>query len=253
MTTAAAATITNLPRSWVAARRRASIRMAELFRLATFRQQYGITLAPDLWLFALAATLASAPAVRVPIGRRGQSFQWHGLDAGTLLHWVSECRLGQFSISELSTVINAVERVRERNGHTLIRSDEIARMLSVTAEERWLCNIKTIGAIDETREERKARHKVEKNERDRERIRATRAGQHRPQALSLSARKPWEAAGVSRATWYRQQAETTLSPDLKNIGEATKLSHEPERSVNADEAALPSVDPAPKAIGLQQR
>ena len=238
--TPTASTLHTLQRSVIAARRRASIRMAELFRLAAFRRQFGVVLAPDLWLFALAATLASAPAGRVPVGRRGQSFQWHGLDSGALFYWIGECELGRFSAEEIITVITAVERWRERNGFTLIKSDTLAEMLSVTAEERWACRISTIGAIDETREERAARTSLERKERDRERNRAKRAGKHKPRATALSQKKPWDSAGISRATWYRRrhEIETTLSPDLlRSYGRATNLSHDRERDENTSKAA----------------
>lgn len=214
--------------------------MAELFRLSTFRRKHRVFLAPDLWLFALAATLASAPAGRVPIGRRGGSFRWQGLDSRTLLYWIDECRLGRFSLGEITTVITAVDRWRERNGFTLIRSDALAEMLSVTAEERWACRITTIGAIDETREERAARAGQERKNRDRERIRTKRVGKHKPRSAALTQTKPWEEEGISRATWYRrrQEGETTLSPDLlSSYGGATNLSHDRERGENRGKAA----------------
>ncbi|MFC5421049.1 hypothetical protein ACFPOB_15940 [Bosea eneae] len=234
--------VARIPRRRMTVRRRASIRMAELYRLAIFRHQFGVSLSPDQWAFALAATLASAPAEKVRYGKRGQSYQWHGLDGASLFYWIEECRLGRFSLEEVTTIMAAVERWRERNGFTLIRSDVLARMLSVTAEERWLCRITTIGAIDETAQEREARARTDKNTRERERNRTKRAGKHKPRAVyldqSLSARKPWEVEGISRATWYRRQRETSVLPCVSiDKGTATNLSHEPERPANTDEAA----------------
>ena len=66
-------------------------------------------------------------------------------------------------------------------------------------------NRKAIGTIDMTPEERKQKRKL----RDRDRKRSARRANgltSRDQYLatnSKSRRKPWEAAGVSRATYYR--------------------------------------------------
>lgn len=112
-------------------------------------------------------------------------------------------------------------------------------MLDVTAEERWACSIRTIGAVDETLEQRQARRKDELRvyERDRSRRRRTARGAiQRPiyEARSAARSKPWEALGISRATWYRRGESTA-----QNASPAAHL-----RAVREDVAALRQVRPA---------
>jgi hypothetical protein len=86
----------------------------------------------------------------------------------------------------------------------------------------------TMRAVDETpadaeaeRKERDRERKLSKRaaatkrerERERERGRRRRAAQGaRPRAQSLSRKRPWEARGVSRSTWYRQRDTKTSAP-----------------------------------------
>ncbi len=236
--------VARIPRRRISVRQRASIRMAELYRIAKFRKQFGVRLSPDQWVYALAVTLASAPPGSTPIGRGGRAIVWSGLDIISLRRWLDDCGLvDDFHDNELRSVIGAAERWREENGFVLMRSDVMAQLLAVTAEERWACRIKTIGAVDESRDERQQRQKSEKNERDKKRMRTSRAGQHKPRAVyleqSLSALKPWEAEGISRRTWERRRARVaSVSPDISlNIGQATDLRQPEERPANTDEAA----------------
>jgi hypothetical protein len=73
-----------------------------------------------------------------------------------------------------------------------------------TEVERHPLGITTIGAIDVTKEERKARrhHRA----RDGDELRRRRKGA-KPradyEANSISRTKPWLALGMSRASWYR--------------------------------------------------
>jgi hypothetical protein len=91
----------------------------------------------------------------------------------------------------------------------LDNADECARRLRVTYEERTLLQLTTIGAIDADKRERARRRKARKLQRDRQRAarkRAARGAVSRAQYLaeSLTATRPWEAASVSRRTWYRR-------------------------------------------------
>lgn len=87
------------------------------------------------------------------------------------------------------------------------RADTLAAKLGLTAADRARWQITTIGAIDLLKEQRAARRR----ERDRARKRRNRrAAGAQPRAeylasIKVGAKRPWEAAGVSRATWYRQQ------------------------------------------------
>lgn len=89
-----------------------------------------------------------------------------------------------------------------------IRSDRVGKMLGLSCEERLACVITTMRAIDETWAERQQRRIEDRRLRDRNRKRIARAGKTTPrsdyEANSVSRTKPWEAAGMSRATWYRR-------------------------------------------------
>lgn len=97
--------------------------------------------------------------------------------------------------------------IRDATEHPLRwRADKIAWKLRVTAGERQALNLRTIGAIDETRAERQAKARILKRERDQARRRAQgvkpRADYERN---AIAKQAPWEAVGISRATWYRRR------------------------------------------------
>src|SRR5262249_1358107 len=92
-------------------------------------------------------------------------------------------------------------------------ADNLARFLGVVYADRQALGLTTIGSVDikkrARKELRKRRNRLVKEAK-------RRAAGMRPQRESLSATKPWEKLGISRATWYRQnkariRRETTLS------------------------------------------
>jgi hypothetical protein len=83
--------------------------------------------------------------------------------------------------------------------------DRAAEMLDVTMAERTALSLRTIGAVDCSREGRKVVAMQHKKEADRARAAAKRAAAGaRPHAQSYAAVKPWEAFGESRAAFYRR-------------------------------------------------
>lgn len=80
------------------------------------------------------------------------------------------------------------------------KADELGERLGLTKEVRKMLGITTIGAIDETKEDRMEHRKAYQREH---KAKARRAKGATPRAECVSARKPWVAEGVSRATWYR--------------------------------------------------
>lgn len=74
--------------------------------------------------------------------------------------------------------------------------------LMLTKAERRLLRISSAEAVDETLWERDDHRDETRRIGDRERKRKARAGKHRPQAESVSRRKPWKAFGWSRSKWY---------------------------------------------------
>jgi hypothetical protein len=116
-----------------------------------------------------------------------------------------------------------------------LRADPLAQLLNLGMEERTRLGIRTIGAVDATKEER-----AEIARRNRaERKKATRrAGGVRPreeyETNSLSNTKPWKAEGISRRTWFRRRARQgtparTASPNVISLAP-----HLLQRSVQPD-------------------
>jgi hypothetical protein len=95
--------------------------------------------------------------------------------------------------------------IRDATEHPLRwRADRLAVLLGVTAAERDELDLRTIGACDQTREERAAIMRERKRARDRTR-RRTKGAKLRAEyeRWSITSRKPWIAHGMSRAAWYR--------------------------------------------------
>lgn len=85
------------------------------------------------------------------------------------------------------------------------RADKLAWRMRLTAADRKALRITTIGAIDKP----KAKRADDRKERDRNLKQATRRAKGaKPraeyEASAINRTKPWVAAGVSRATWYRR-------------------------------------------------
>jgi hypothetical protein len=101
-----------------------------------------------------------------------------------------------------------------RRGERLLPADAIGRLLMVRHAERDQLGLTTIGCCDLSKDERESAARAKKRLRDRERQRAKRKVEGRIERLcyiagSAEATRPWEAAGVSRATWYRQRKSGT--------------------------------------------
>jgi hypothetical protein len=84
------------------------------------------------------------------------------------------------------------------------RADRLAWRLGLTIADRDALGITTIGAVDMEANKRIGRR--------REKNRAAEAAKRRARGVcprqkyeagSISREKPWEALGISRATWYR--------------------------------------------------
>jgi hypothetical protein len=126
------------------------------------------------------------------------------------------------------------------------------RLLDVTAEERWQCDIRTMKAVDETPEEAAARRKEERREYERARSRRRRrdAGAT-ARRDSISRAKPWDAQGISRATWYRrpnnrpESAKTRPAP-VETLRETISTAH----NTRADLGMRPVVAVSSSAVRL---
>lgn len=85
-------------------------------------------------------------------------------------------------------------------------ADQLAWRYRVTREEREWIGLTTIGAIDQGKAARTKRRRERARQRKRqERQSAGTTPRATYEAASAARQRPWEAAGVSRATWYRQR------------------------------------------------
>lgn len=130
----------------------------------------------------------------------------------------------------------------------MMRADGVAGLLHVTMAERLALKLKTIGAADMTKAQRvkfmKARKKdADRKRREQERRAAGMKDRKSHAATDLKTIRPWEAEGISRATWFRRQRETRQSRiDIKGKGDtrvsqAKSPSSQPLRSDPAARAA----------------
>ena len=193
-------------KAWTAATRRRN----EIVNLAKHRAALGIGLNPGAFTFALAQTLASAPAGKYRIKSRFVTY--HGLDRASLARALYDAGIGQVGCDD-DLIDRALAKIEPGRA---MGSDTAGRLLKLTAEERELLSIRTIEAIDESRLDREGRRREERRARDAARKRQARARTCRPReeylAASLSARKPWEAMGISRRTYERRtRAVASLS------------------------------------------
>lgn len=141
--------------------------------------------------------------------------------------------IGEAIETAIAAGMHAAEAWTEKN-RRLVSDDEAARRLGVTALERRSLGLRTIGAIDATREERQQEARDRRRQRDRARAQGKRraAGKITRQEYetqSTERSRPWVAMGVSRRTYYRRlkdngQDGTSASPHYKWInGGATDL------------------------------
>jgi hypothetical protein len=84
------------------------------------------------------------------------------------------------------------------------KADRLAKRLGLHESERNRLRITTIGAVDLDRKERLAKRKAKGRQREEARRRAVGAKpRHEYEADSVTKRRPWEALGMSRRSWYR--------------------------------------------------
>ena len=126
---------------------------------------------------------------------------WHNptsKDQVGALENISEKMGRKLGPSEIDEILDQAKDTRRR-----CSADALAKFLGVTYERRQRLRITTIGAIDVSERGRKELRR-RRNRRAHEQRR--RANGVRPRAeyraTSRTAIKPWEAAGMSRRTWY---------------------------------------------------
>lgn len=121
------------------------------------------------------------------------------------------------------------------------KAPAMGELLELTIEERALLGIRTFRAVGVTRRQ------MRKNEmeRDQDRKRAARAKAREGKPPSIEKQRPWEAVGVSRATWYRRRASGETEPAetesvrniLPTISPTETVSPYPPQQSASDEVA----------------
>ena len=113
------------------------------------------------------------------------------------------------------------------------KPDGWATALCLTYKQRQALGITTIGAIDVRQHQREELRKQRRRQAEERRRRARGA---KPQSRSLSRTKPWKAAGMSRASWYRQRRSKPQGPSTaQETGKPSLRSPTPSHS-----AAVPT-------------
>ena len=168
----------------------ASLRVRDLNRL--FQARYGLTL-PDDDAGRDDAAVMAHHLVGLP-----------GNPAERITHWL-ELKAPWFMIGETKALI------AETITHPMRwRADKLAWRMRLTAADRKALRITTIGAIDASKGQRSAQRRDRKRKAEEARRRAKGAKPRTEyEASAISRQKPWEAAGMSRATWYRQLRRET--------------------------------------------
>ncbi|WP_157223349.1 hypothetical protein [Rhodovulum sp. PH10] len=106
----------------------------------------------------------------------------------------------------LSTAEATALAIRSIANPIKFSADTLAWRLHLTAAERKQLAITTIGAVDMNKAQRTEARKERRRETDRARRRASGARSRAEyEAPSAEAWRPWEAEGISRATWYRRR------------------------------------------------
>jgi hypothetical protein len=157
---------------------------------------------------------------------------------GALIHIAWRMGKDNFTAPEAQEIIHASKR-----GRPLYKADDLGEYLRLTDAERTAWGIRTIGAHDVSRRqrnecrkrkarERKARHRQERG--------AT------PHARSLSRTRPWEARGLSRATWYRLQRREAAVAHETNETDSSAISE-------TDSSAITLYSTAPKSVSRKKK
>lgn len=205
------------------------LRLKELSRLLASRLERGEEID-----FEAAVTVAafSIEALRgMPQRKRGRH---QGLDAASVNEWLRGVRI-YATLEEIGDIIAPLDCRPDPNSPFRLNAALAGHMLRLTREERTSLEITTMEAKDETAEARKARKAAEKRERDRERIRAKRRAKAAREGRiiggpTMEDRKPWIAAGVSRATWYRRQAgQSETGSDRETAASPTSIYKDPRQ------------------------
>lgn len=164
---------------------RVSFRMAELFRV--FCHRYGRAPLPDddagrddlKLAFQVLSTTGKPDLRMVEVAR-------------TWAPW--------FPPDDLAALVADVVAHPRR-----FKADTVAARLGITAEVRTLLKLRTIGAIDETAEQRKQKRSEQQRRAKEQKRRAAGIPTVGEIRATRTRNEPWIKAGIPRSTWYRHR------------------------------------------------
>lgn len=146
---------------------------------------------------------------------------------------------------EAEAVEEFIKEARKRR--RMMTADGVAGLLRVTWDERQKLGLRTIGACDMTKDERKAVAFQRKRDKDRKAKAEKRKAEGRQsrasyEANSLSKQKPWELEGISRSTYYRRRKTSVALIDINKNGDTP---------VSKGSDAIPAVPPPSTSVQEQ--
>ena len=141
------------------------------------------------------------------------AWQWHNSNskdaAGALV--MSAKRMGRaITAVEAEQVIKEAYTVRKCR-----KADALGRYLRLTDETRTALQIRTIGSIDISKQQRARRRKEQKRalERARRRMQGAKPRTEYLAAKVTSRLQPWKSEGISRRTWYYRRKAAAQAPE----------------------------------------
>lgn len=186
----------------LAAKRRKEVRC-----LAKFRIVNGYPLDLSNLVAALCAVFAS----EAPRARRHGKFPWPPLDVQTIKYEPSVVlNIPADDLPAPDDVLEAInsEEAGRRTGRGDMRADTMGRLLKLTNLERKMLDIRTIQSIDPTPFDRTAARK----EIDRMYHQKKREAEREARPKTSKPKKPWEALGMPRSTYFHRKKLGRLEP-----------------------------------------
>jgi hypothetical protein len=140
------------------------------------------------------------------------AWQWHNPDSGDAVGalMLAAQRMGRtITEAEAELIIEEADTVPKCR-----KADVLAKYLHLTDKMRTELQIRTIGSVDVSKQQRARRRKEQK--RAHKQVKRRKQG-IKPRAEYLAANsisrlQPWKAEGISRRTWYYRRKATALVP-----------------------------------------
>ena len=166
-------------------------RRAEVIRLCQRRLRLDLPIPEDGWITVMVDVLAL-----------GDTFDLPALD-----HLACQCGIVVGEHEPMLEIHRISQLIRSKpwgSRYRPLKAETAGACLDLKLDEVLACGIVSMAAVDETPAQRQQRLKERRRETDRQR------GERRRRATGIAPRtklegKPWEAAGISRATYYRRK------------------------------------------------